>query len=50
MASFDWPSLKGNVDLQLRNAFQEGNWPTVVRLADRRLKSHRDPYFEVRYP
>lgn len=46
--SYYRPSLKNSVDVQLQNAFGDGNWATVVRLADKRAKATNDPYFEVR--
>ncbi|KAH9436267.1 hypothetical protein MCOR02_005172 [Pyricularia oryzae] len=45
--SYYRPSLKNSVDVQLQNAFGDGNWATVVRLADKRAKATNDPYFEV---
>ncbi|TLD14721.1 hypothetical protein PspLS_10973 [Pyricularia sp. CBS 133598] len=41
------PSLKNSVDVQLQNAFGDGHWATVVRLAEKRAKATNDPYFEV---
>lgn len=41
------PALKNTVDLQLQTAFSECNWATVIRLADKRAKSLKDPYYEV---
>jgi len=41
------PSLKNTVDMQLQSAFSDGNWSTVIRLADKRAKSLKDPYYEV---
>lgn len=41
------PALKKTVDLQLQNAFSEGHWAAVIRLADKRAKSLKDPYYEV---
>ncbi|KAL8335938.1 hypothetical protein RB598_009901 [Gaeumannomyces tritici] len=41
------PALKSSVDIQLQTAFSDGNWPTVVRLADKRAKALNDPYYEV---
>lgn len=39
------------MDLQLRNAFAEGNWALVARLADRRTKGSDDPsYYQVCWP
>lgn len=40
--------LKKGVDLQLQTAFSDGNWPLVIRLADRRLKVGNDGYYKVR--
>jgi hypothetical protein len=41
------PALKDSVDLQLQTAFSDGNWQVVVRLADKRVKSLKDPYYDV---
>ncbi len=41
------PALKSSTDIQLQNAFNDKNWPAVIRLADRRAKSSGDAYFEV---
>ncbi|SPN96574.1 uncharacterized protein DNG_00097 [Cephalotrichum gorgonifer] len=42
------PQLRSGVDLQLQTAFSEGNWPTVVRLADKRARTlKKDPYYEI---
>lgn len=41
------PALKQSVDVQLQTAFSDGNWSSVVRLADKRAKSTNDPYYEV---
>lgn len=41
------PALKNSVDVQLQTAFNEGLWPTVVRLAAQRHKTKKDPYYEV---
>jgi len=41
------PALKGNIDIQLQSAFEDGNWALVKRLADRRSKAAPDPYLEV---
>ena len=46
MASYQ-PQLKPGVDLQLQTAFSEGNWSTVARLADKRARTLKDPYYEV---
>jgi hypothetical protein len=43
----DPPALKNNVELQLRHAFNDGNWPTAIRLAERWAKSTKDPYYDV---
>lgn len=43
------PRLKNGVDLQLQSAFEEGNWPVVVRLAEKRFRTLNDPYYEVRH-
>ena len=42
------PRLKNGVDLQLQSAFSDGNWPVVIRLAEKRARSLNDPYYEVR--
>jgi hypothetical protein len=44
------PSLKAGIDIQLANAYNEGNWATVIRLAEKRLKSLKDPYYEAWSP
>ena len=41
------PQLKNGVDLQLQSAFFDGNWPTAIRLADKRAKALKDQYYEV---
>lgn len=41
------PALKNSVDVQLQTAFSDGNWQSVIRLADKRAKSLKDPYYEV---
>ncbi|KAK4445090.1 N-acetyltransferase B complex non catalytic subunit-domain-containing protein [Podospora aff. communis PSN243] len=41
------PALKSSVDVQLQTAFSDGNWNSVVRLADKRAKSLKDPYYEA---
>ncbi|RFU80528.1 hypothetical protein TARUN_1647 [Trichoderma arundinaceum] len=40
------PRLKNGVDLQLQSAFQDGNWPVVIRLAEKRAKTLNDQYYE----
>ncbi|UKZ66082.1 uncharacterized protein TrAtP1_007264 [Trichoderma atroviride] len=40
------PRLKNGVDLQLQSAFQDGNWPVVIRLAEKRAKISNDQYYE----
>lgn len=42
------PRLRNGVDLQLQSAFQEGNWPVAIRLAEKRWRTFNDQYFEVR--
>lgn len=42
------PRLKNGVDLQLQSAFQDQNWPLVVQLADKRSKTLKEQYYEVR--
>ena len=37
------PVLKNGVDIQLQSAFQEQNWPVVIRLADKRAKLAHTP-------
>jgi len=46
-SSWNQPQLKSGVDLQLQAAFNEGNWASVVRLADKRAKTFKDQYYEV---
>lgn len=46
MASYH-PQLKAGVDLQLQSAFAECNWSAVSRLADKRFRALKDPYYEV---
>lgn len=41
------PPLKNGVDMQLQAAFAEQNWATVIRLADKRHKANKDPYYEA---
>ncbi|UKZ80056.1 hypothetical protein TrVFT333_007821 [Trichoderma virens FT-333] len=41
------PRLKNGVDLQLQSAFQDGNWPVVIRLAEKRAKTLNDQYYEA---
>ncbi|KAH8900932.1 hypothetical protein GQ53DRAFT_790362 [Thozetella sp. PMI_491] len=41
------PALRQTVDVQLQTAFSDGNWPTVVRLAEQRFRTLKDPYFEA---
>ncbi|PSR84113.1 N-acetyltransferase B complex non catalytic subunit-domain-containing protein [Coniella lustricola] len=41
------PDLKQTVDIQLQTAFNEGRWPSVVRLAAQRFKAKKDPYYEA---
>ena len=41
------PALKSSVDVQLQTAFSDGNWNSVIRLADKRAKSLKDAYYEV---
>ncbi|KAK5991769.1 hypothetical protein PT974_07803 [Cladobotryum mycophilum] len=41
------PRLKNGVDLQLQNAFSDGNWPVAIRLAEKRAKTLNDQYYEV---
>ncbi|KAB5522967.1 N-acetyltransferase B complex non catalytic subunit-domain-containing protein [Coniochaeta sp. 2T2.1] len=41
------PALKNSVDVQLQTTFSDGNWQVAARLADKRAKSLKDPYYEV---
>ncbi|EFW99937.1 hypothetical protein CMQ_255 [Grosmannia clavigera kw1407] len=41
------PALKNGVDIQLQSAFADENWPTVIRLADKRAKASGDAYYEI---
>ncbi|EQK99899.1 N-acetyltransferase B complex, non-catalytic subunit [Ophiocordyceps sinensis CO18] len=41
------PRLRNGVDLQLQSAFQDGNWPVVIRLAEKRARTLQDQYFET---
>ncbi|KAL7942742.1 N-acetyltransferase B complex non catalytic subunit domain-containing protein [Trichoderma barbatum] len=41
------PRLRNGVDLQLQSAFQDGNWPVVIRLAEKRAKTLNDQYYEA---
>ncbi|KAK3486683.1 N-acetyltransferase B complex non catalytic subunit-domain-containing protein [Neurospora hispaniola] len=41
------PALKNSVDVQLQTAFTDSNWNTVIRLADKRFKTLKDPYYEA---
>jgi hypothetical protein len=43
------PRLKNGVDLQLQSAFHDGNWPVVIRLAEKRAKLSNDQYYEVSF-
>jgi hypothetical protein len=43
------PRLKNGVDLQLQSAFHDGNWPVVIRLAEKRAKISNDQYYEVSF-
>lgn len=43
------PNLKNGVDFQLQSAFNDGNWPVVIRLAERKAKALNDQYYEVRF-
>ncbi|KAK3321953.1 N-acetyltransferase B complex non catalytic subunit-domain-containing protein [Apodospora peruviana] len=46
-ARYARPALKNSVDVPLQTAFSDGNWPTVIRLADKRFKTFKDPYYEA---
>ncbi|KAM4054304.1 n-acetyltransferase B complex (NatB) non catalytic subunit [Hirsutella rhossiliensis] len=41
------PRLRNGVDLQLQSAFQDGHWPVVIRLAEKRARTFQDQYFEI---
>ncbi|RCI09083.1 hypothetical protein L249_5125 [Ophiocordyceps polyrhachis-furcata BCC 54312] len=41
------PRLRNGVDLQLQTAFQDGNWPVAIRLAEKRARTSQDGYFEI---
>ncbi|UNI17079.1 hypothetical protein JDV02_003457 [Purpureocillium takamizusanense] len=41
------PRLRNGVDLQLQSAFQDGNWPVAIRLAEKRWRTFNDQYFEI---
>ncbi|KAK1830396.1 N-alpha-acetyltransferase 25, NatB auxiliary subunit [Podospora conica] len=41
------PPLRSTVDVQLQTAFSDGNWNAVIRLADKRAKSLKDPYYDA---
>lgn len=43
------PRLKRGVDLQLQTAFDDGQWASVIRLAEKRFRTFNDPYFEVSF-
>ncbi|KAH6675261.1 N-acetyltransferase B complex non catalytic subunit-domain-containing protein [Plectosphaerella plurivora] len=45
--SWTRPRLKRGVDLQLQTAFDDGQWASVIRLAEKRFRTFNDPYFEV---
>ncbi|KAG7131606.1 hypothetical protein HYQ45_009844 [Verticillium longisporum] len=45
--SWNRPQLKSGVDLQLQSAFHEGQWASVIRLAEKRLRTFNDPYYEI---
>lgn len=45
--SWNRPQLKSGVDLQLQSAFNDGQWASVIRLAEKRYRTFNDPYFEV---
>lgn len=47
-SSWNRPQLKSGVDLQLQSAFNDGNWALVIRLAEKRLRTINDQYYEVR--
>ncbi|KAJ6445213.1 N-acetyltransferase B complex, non-catalytic subunit [Purpureocillium lavendulum] len=39
--------FQNGVDLQLQSAFQDGNWPVAIRLAEKRWRTFNDQYFEI---
>ncbi|PNY29927.1 Uncharacterized protein TCAP_00161 [Tolypocladium capitatum] len=41
------PRLRNGVDPQLQSAFQDGNWSVVVRLAEKRVRTLNEQYFEI---
>ncbi|PHH62658.1 hypothetical protein CDD81_6804 [Ophiocordyceps australis] len=41
------PRLKEDVDRQLQNAFHEGNWLVVARLAEKRARTLSDEYYQI---
>ncbi|VUC24771.1 unnamed protein product [Clonostachys rosea] len=41
------PRLKNGVDLQLQSAFSDGNWPVVIRLAEKRMRMLNDQYYQI---
>ncbi|KAH7134059.1 N-acetyltransferase B complex non catalytic subunit-domain-containing protein [Dactylonectria macrodidyma] len=41
------PSLRNGVDLQLQSAFSDGNWAVVIRLAEKRARTHNDQYYQI---
>ncbi|KAG5744647.1 hypothetical protein H9Q70_012649 [Fusarium xylarioides] len=41
------PNLKNGVDLQLQSAFNDGNWAAVIRLAEKRVRTFNDQYYEI---
>ncbi|ROT37059.1 hypothetical protein SODALDRAFT_334126 [Sodiomyces alkalinus F11] len=45
--SWNRPQLRSGVDLQLQSAFNDGQWASVIRLAEKRLRTFNDPYFEI---
>ncbi|KAL2757223.1 hypothetical protein ACRALDRAFT_2025069 [Sodiomyces alcalophilus JCM 7366] len=45
--SWNRPQLRSGVDLQLQSTFNEGQWASVIRLAEKRFRTFNDPYFEI---
>ncbi|KAK0391568.1 hypothetical protein NLU13_1068 [Sarocladium strictum] len=41
------PPIKSGVDLQLQSACSEGNWLVALRLAEKRMRTSKDSYFEI---
>ncbi|KAK2606451.1 hypothetical protein QQS21_003144 [Conoideocrella luteorostrata] len=41
------PRLRNGVDIQLQSAFQDGNWPVAMRLAQQRARTFNDQYYDI---